>query len=184
MKELIYYPSIYKISFWHILNANSESQNLYIASIGLDPIDLIAKNQLSKELYYYFTTVTINIPPLRERTDDILPFVEDYFHRYLNRYGSTIQEIEEEVIQAFLSYDWPGNLKELELLLDEISSMITTESVLKFDMLPLHFKLKVQDFNESTKKAEDFVVSSDKELLPLDEYLREAEAILFTKSDG
>ncbi|SES16100.1 sigma 54-interacting transcriptional regulator [Psychrobacillus sp. OK032] len=165
-----------------ILKANSESQNLYIASIGLDPIDLISKKQLSKELYYYFTTVTINIPPLRERTDDILPFVEDYFHRYLNRYGSSIQEIDEDVIQAFLSYDWPGNLKELELLLDEISSMITTERVLKIDMLPLHFKLKVQDFNESTKKAEDFVVSSDKELLPLDAYLREAEVYYLQKA--
>lgn len=165
-----------------ILNANSDSQNLYIASIGLDPIDLIAKKQLSKELYYFFTTVTINIPPLRERTDDILPFVEDYFQRYLNRYGSSIQEIEEEVIQAFLSYDWPGNLKELELLLDEISSMITTESVLRIDMLPLHFKLKVQDFNETSKKAEDFVVSSDKELLPLDAYLREAEVYYLQKA--
>ncbi|MFJ8067089.1 sigma 54-interacting transcriptional regulator [Psychrobacillus sp. NPDC096426] len=171
-----------QIKLLDILNANSDSQNLYIASIGLDPIDLIAKNKLSKELYYYFTTVTINIPPLRERTDDILPFVEDYFHRYLNLYGSTIQEIEEEVIQAFISYDWPGNLKELELLLDEISSMITTERVLKIDMLPLHFKLKVQDLNESSKKAEDFVVSSDKELLPLDAYLREAEVYYLQKA--
>lgn len=165
-----------------ILNANSENQNLYIASTGLDPIDLISTNQLSKELYYFFTTVTITIPPLRERTDDILPFIEDYFHRYLSRYGSTIQEIEADVIQAFLTYEWPGNLKELELLLDEISSMITTERILKFDMLPLHFKLKVQDFNETTKKAEDFVVSSDKGLLPLDEYLREAEAYYLQKA--
>lgn len=165
-----------------ILNANNENQNLYIASIGLDPIDLISTNQLSKELYYFFTTVTINIPPLRERTDDILPFIDDYFHRYLSRYGSTIQEIEADVIQAFLTYEWPGNLKELELLLDEISSMITTERILKFDMLPLHFKLKVQDFNEASKKAEDFVVSSDKGLLPLDEYLREAEAYYLQKA--
>ncbi|WP_348775018.1 sigma 54-interacting transcriptional regulator [Psychrobacillus sp. NEAU-3TGS] len=171
-----------QIKLLDILNANSNSKNLYIASIGLDPIDLIAKKQLSKELYYYFTTVTINIPPLRERTEDILPFVEDYFHRYLNRYGSTIKEIEEDVIEALLSYDWPGNLKELELLLDEISSMITTERILKFDMLPLHFKLKVQDFNESSKKAEDFVISSDKDLLPLDEYLREAEAYYLQKA--
>ncbi|MFJ5770183.1 sigma 54-interacting transcriptional regulator [Psychrobacillus sp. NPDC093180] len=171
-----------QIKLLDILNANSNSKNLYIASIGLDPIDLIAKKQLSKELYYYFTTVTINIPPLRERMEDILPFVEDYFHRYLNRYGSTIKEIEEDVIEALLSYDWPGNLKELELLLDEISSMITTERILKFDMLPLHFKLKVQDFNESSKKAEDFVISSDKDLLPLDEYLREAEAYYLQKA--
>jgi arginine utilization regulatory protein len=165
-----------------ILNSNKSGDNLFIASIGQDPIDLISTNKLSKELYYYFATVTITIPALRNRTDDILPFTHDYFNRYLNRYGSTINEIEEEVIQAFLTYEWPGNLKELELLLDEISSMITTEQVLKFDMLPLHFKLKVQDFNETTKKAEDFVVTSEKDMLPLDEYLREAETYYLQKA--
>ncbi|WP_144513951.1 sigma 54-interacting transcriptional regulator [Bacillus sp. FJAT-22090] len=166
----------------HILNANSENHNVYIASIGQDPIDLISQNQLSKELYYYFTTVTINIPPLRDRTEDILPFIHDYFNRYLNLYGSTIQEIDEDVVEAFVTYEWPGNLKELELLLDEISSMLTTERILKFDMLPLHFKLKVQDFNETSKKAQDFIVSSDKDLLPLDEYLREAEVYYLQKA--
>lgn len=165
-----------------ILSANEAGQNLYIASIGEDPVDLISSNKLSKELYYYFTQVTISIPPLRKRTEDILPFMYDYFNRYLNRYGSTIKDIEEEVVQAFLKYEWPGNLKELELLLDEISSMVTTEQVLKFDMLPLHFKLKVQDFNVTSGKAEDFVITSDKELVPLDEYLRSAEMYYLQKA--
>lgn len=165
-----------------ILNSNKDGDNLFIASIGDDPVDLISTNKLSKELYYYFSSLSINIPPLRNRLEDILPFTHDYFKRYFNRYGSTISEIEQDVIQAFLSYEWPGNLKELELLLDEISSMITTEQVLKFDMLPLHFKLKVQDFNETNKKAEDFVVASEKDLLPLDEYLREAEKYYLQKA--
>lgn len=166
----------------HILHANKDGNNLFIASIGEDPVDLISTNKLSKELYYYFATVAIAIPPLRNRREDILPFIHDYFNRYFNRYGSTIHEIEEDVLQAFLTYEWPGNLKELELLLDEISSMITTEQILKFDMLPLHFKLKVQDFNETTKKAEDFVVTSEKDLLPLDEYLSEAEKYYLQKA--
>lgn len=165
-----------------ILNSNKDGNNLFIASIGEDPVDLIAKDKLNKELYYYFATVTITIPPLRQRTEDILPFMNDYFNRYLNLYGSTINKIEDDVIQAFLTYEWPGNLKELELLLDEISSMITTEQVLKFDMLPLHFKLKVQDFNESSKKAEDFVFTAEKDLLPLEEYLREAERYYLQKA--
>ena len=165
-----------------ILIANEARQNLYIASIGEDPVDLISSNKLCKELYYYFAQVTISVPPLRKRTEDILPFTYDYFNRYLNRYGSTINDIDEDVVQAFLKYEWPGNLKELELLLDEISSMVTTEQVLKFDMLPLHFKLKVQDFNESSRKAEDFVITSEKELLPLDEYLRSAEMYYLQKA--
>lgn len=166
----------------HILKENKDGNNLFIASIGEDPVELISSNKLNKDLYYYFASVAITIPPLRDRPEDILPFAFDYFNRYLMRYGSTIHQIEDEVIQAFLSYEWPGNLKELELLLDEISSMITTEQVLKFDMLPLHFKLKVQDFNQSTKNAADFVVTSDKDMLPLDEYLKEAERYYVQKA--
>ena len=165
-----------------ILTSNEARQNLYIASIGEDPVDLISSNKLSKELYYYFAQVTINIPALRKRPEDILPFTSDYFNRYLNRYGSTINEIDEDVIQTFLMYEWPGNLKELELLLDEITSMVTIEHVLKFDMLPLHFKLKVQDFNKTSGKAQDFVFTSDKELVPLDEYLRSAEMYYLQKA--
>lgn len=167
---------------FEILKENSSNHNLYIASIGEDPIDLVYNNQLVKELYYYFASITINIPPLRERTEDIMPFIHDYFQRHLNRYASTLEDIDPQVIKAFKTYDWPGNLKELELLLDEITSMITTERTLSFDMLPLHFKLKIQDMDGSMKNAEDFVISPEREILPLDEYLREAETYYLQKA--
>lgn len=165
-----------------VLKENGSNQNLFIASIGEDPIDMISNNQLAKELYYYFTSITINIPPLRDRPEDIMPFVHDYFQRHLSRYSSTLEEIDPQVVKVFKSYDWPGNLKELELLLDEITSMITTENTLSFNMLPLHFKLKIQGLNETMKNAEDFVVSARKDLLPLDEYLRQAETYYLQKA--
>jgi len=158
---------------------NHDTNNFFIASIGEDPIDLIHNGKLIKELYYHFATIIIRVPPLRDRPEDILPLVEDYFKRYFNRYGASIQEIEQEVTEAFLSYTWPGNLKELELLLDEISSMITTETILRLDMLPLHFKLKIQDVG---KRAEDFILANGKDLLPLDEYLRKAESYYLQKA--
>lgn len=168
-------------TLYQILKQN-ENSHLFIASIGQDPIDLINSGKLIKELYYYFATITINVPPLRERTEDILPFIKDYFNRYFNRYGTSIERLEDDVMDAFLSYTWPGNLKELELLLDEISSMITTETILRFEMLPLHFKLKIQDLGSSSKKAEDFILAAGRDLLPLDEYLREAETYYLQKA--
>ena len=60
--------------------------------------------------------------------------------------------------------------------------MVTTESTLSFNMLPLHFKLKIQGLNETMKNAEDFVVSAEKDLLPLDEYLRQAETYYLQKA--
>ena len=159
-----------------ILNELSSKKLMFIGSIGDDPIDLISKGQLLKDLYYYFASMTIYIPPLKARKEDIMPFVNDYFSRHRERFASNIEGLSEDVIELFLQYDWPGNLKELELLLDEIASMITNEKLVTYEMLPLHFRFKVQHLDDITTRRPDFfIVQSSKELLPLDDYLREAE---------
>lgn len=158
-----------------ILNELSSEKHMFIGSIGDDPIDLISNGQLLKDLYYYFASMTIYIPPLKARKEDIMPFVNDYFSRHRERFASNIERLDEDVIELFLQYEWPGNLKELELLLDEIASMITNEKLVTYEMLPLHFRFKVQQLDEITRKPDYFIVQSSKELLPLDDYLREAE---------
>ena len=160
---------------FEILNELSLEKHVFIGSIGDDPIDLISNGQLLKDLYYYFASMTIIIPPLKARKEDIMPFVSDYFSRHRERFASNIKGLSEEVIQLFLQYDWPGNLKELELLLDELASMLTNEKLVTYEMLPLHFRFKVQQLDEITRKPDFFIVQSSKELLPLDDYLREVE---------
>lgn len=158
----------------------SHSQNhLFIASVGNDPIHLIATDLLLKELYYFFATMSITIPPLRERTDDLLPFMNDYLIRYRKKYGSRLKDISEEVNQVFQNYKWPGNLKELELLLEEIAALTTTETTITYTMLPHHFKLKLQ---ENPQQAEDFVLSTEQDFIPLDHYLQQAESYYLSKA--
>lgn len=157
-----------------LLKELSLTKHMIIGSIGSDPIDLISNGQLLKELFYFFANLTIKIPALSERKEDIEPFVADYFSRYRARFGSSIQGLSPEVMDIFMSYDWPGNLKELELLLDEIASMITNEDLVTFEMLPLHFRFKVQQ----TDTPASFLPNN--ELLPLDDYLREAEMYYVT----
>lgn len=158
----------------HLNNMSSE-KHVIIGSIGDDPIDLISNGQLLKDLYYYFASMTITIPPLKARKEDIIPFVDDYFSRHRERFASNIEGLSEEVIDLFQQYDWPGNLKELELLLDEIASMITNEKLVTSEMLPLHFRFKIQQLDTTTRNPDFFIIQSNKELLPLDDYLREAE---------
>lgn len=158
-----------------LLDNLSSEKHMFIGSIGDDPIDLISNGQLLKDLYYYFASMTIYIPPLSSRREDIKPFVDDYFSRHRERFASNIIGLSPDVMELFQQYDWPGNLKELELLLDEIASMITNEKMVTYEMLPLHFRFKVQQLDDKTRKPEFFIVHSNKELLPLDDYLREAE---------
>lgn len=164
-----------------LLEEHRKNPHLFIASIGGDPIDLIASGELLKELYYFFASVSITVPPLRNRKEDIQPFVDDYLTRYANRFGMKLKGLSKEVKQLFMNYDWPGNLKELEILLDDIMSMVTTEDQITYELLPIHFKWKMQAYDPSTKSPDYFVVHHDKELLPLDEYLREAEEYYLNK---
>lgn len=160
-----------------------ERKNLqFIASIGDDPVDLIASGVLLKDLYYFFASFAIQIPPLRKRKRDIMPFIASYLAKRSEQYKSSLISVSPEVEQVFNYYDWPGNMRELEFLLDEITSLATTETMLTYDMLPLHFRLKNGDLNDDTIGAEDFIVHRDKELLPLEQYLREAEAYYVEKA--
>lgn len=165
----------------NMLTDPARRDHLFIASVGADPIELISSGELLKDLYYFFASMTIGVPPLRERREDIDPFVQDYFARHRVRFTSGIVGLSEEVREIFHSYDWPGNLREVEILLDEIVSMLTVEEYVTFEMLPLHFKLKVLEMREPLMKAEDFVVQPDRELLPLDDYLREVEMYYLQK---
>jgi len=161
---------------------NSAGHNRqFIASIGDDPVELIAKGSLLKELYYFFASFTIRISPLRKRKEDILSFVKTYFSRRKERFGTSLTGITKEVEELFLRYDWPGNMRELEFLLDEISSLATTETEITYGMLPLYFRLK-SDTGKTPTQAVDFIVSPEKELMPLDRYLKEAEEYYLQKA--
>ncbi|WP_233190522.1 MULTISPECIES: sigma 54-interacting transcriptional regulator [unclassified Sporosarcina] len=154
----------------------------FIASIGDDPVELIASGTLLKELYYFFASFAIRIPPLRKRPEDIIPFAESYLQIRIESLGTGLTKIDDKVRESLHAYGWPGNLRELELLLDEVSSMRTTEDTLTFDMLPLQFKMKVESIANDASKPKDFVVQSDSKLLPFDQYLREAERYYLQKA--
>ena len=158
----------------------SRGNTYFIASVGDDPVELIASHKLLKDLYYFFSSMTIKLEPLRFRKEDILPFVDDYFSRHRMMVGSVVRGLDEEVTALLHAYDWPGNLKELELLLDEITSMLTTQEVVTADMLPHHFKLKTD--LKGAHQPEDFIVQSNTELVPLEDYLFEAEMYYLQKA--
>lgn len=159
-----------------LLEALPPSKYMLIGSVGSDPITLIAEKKLSKSLYYFFATMSITIPNLTEHKEDIIPFVEDYFSRHRERFASNVKELAPDVQALFLQYNWPGNLKELELLLDEIVSFMTTESTVTYDLLPLHFRFKVQQQDTPHREPEFFMFQQQQDIMPLDAFLSEAES--------
>ncbi|HEX7489598.1 MAG TPA: sigma-54 dependent transcriptional regulator [Anaeromyxobacteraceae bacterium] len=69
-----------------------------------------------EDLYYRLNVVTIRVPPLRERKEDIDPLVRHFVDKYHRRYKGGLDRVPDEVMQRFHAYDWPGNVRELENL--------------------------------------------------------------------
>lgn len=160
-----------------MLEQHNDRNHVFIASIGEDPIDLIQQGRLSKNLYYLFSNLTIQVPALRDRREDIKPFVDDYFARRRNDYGISVKGLSPDVEEIFLTYEWPGNLKELEVLLDDISALLTNEEYVELPMIPAYFKWKLKQAEPISQEASDLFDFSQQELQPLDEYMRKVEEL-------
>jgi len=104
-----------------------------IAATNMDLNEMVATGQFRKDLYYRLNVFPIEIPPLRDRKEDIPLFV-DIFLQQLNQFqGKEIHAIHPDVLNALKNYTWPGNIRELENLIErayilEESSMLSRKS--------------------------------------------------------
>jgi transcriptional regulator with PAS, ATPase and Fis domain len=90
----------------------------FIAATNRILLTEVKEGRFRNDLYYRLQIVAINLPPLRERGEDVL-LLTDYFIRRLNvRYDRTITGLDAETREIFLKYRWPGNVRELENLLE------------------------------------------------------------------
>ena len=84
-----------------------------IASTNEEPCYSIENNKMRKDVYYRISTVTITIPPLRERREDIAILVQYFIDKLSRQYSKTIVGVSNEVIKIFYLYEWQGNVREL-----------------------------------------------------------------------
>ena len=101
-----------------------------VKPIGVDVRFIAASNRIllgevkagkfRDDLYYRLQVIAINIPPLRERGDDIFLLTHNFLSRYNAQYGSHVQRLTPEVQTIFRAYQWPGNVRELQNLLERL----------------------------------------------------------------
>ena len=97
--------------------------------------DLIENNQFRQDLYYRINVIRFFLPPLRERKEDI-PILVDKFIRKLNmRQGKTIHGVEQDVLEVLMSLDYPGNIRELENIIEH-AFVLCTEGNINLRHLP------------------------------------------------
>lgn len=116
-----------------------------IASTHKDLWKSIEKKEFREDLYYRLKVVTIYLPPLRHRTDDI-PLLAEYFVQKFNKqYKKDIKKISPEVMEHLVSYAWPGNVRELENAI-QTAVVMSKKDVLLIENFPL---LSVDQTDES-----------------------------------
>nr|WP_263325230.1 sigma-54-dependent Fis family transcriptional regulator [Neobacillus sp. Marseille-Q6967] len=116
-----------------------------LANMNEDPIDAIANNHMRKDLYYRLGVVTIFVPPLRERKEDIPLLVQNFIEKYNERFRMNVKGLSEEVRQSFMEYDWLGNVRELEHIIEAaMNIMMEDEEVIMYSHLPFQYRSKMQ----------------------------------------
>jgi two-component system response regulator AtoC len=89
-----------------------------IAATNRDLKSLIAEGRFREDLYYRLAVVPIALPPLRDRREDIPLLVSHFIEKYDRRLGKKVERIDDDALQLLVDYAWPGNIRELENLME------------------------------------------------------------------
>ena len=89
-----------------------------LAATNRDLETMVARNEFRSDLYYRLNVFPIVLPPLRERQEDIAALVAHFVDVFSSRMGKQIESIPEKTLEAFKSYSWPGNIRELQNLIE------------------------------------------------------------------
>ena len=109
-----------------------------IAATNLDLKQAVEAGNFREDLYYRLNVIPITMPPLRERLEDIPELVNLFIERYNQRFRKSVKGVAAEVIRLFSRYNWPGNIRELENLIERMVAIVPRE-VITIEDLPMEF---------------------------------------------
>jgi formate hydrogenlyase transcriptional activator len=100
-----------------------------VAATNRNLVDMVKRNEFRSDLYYRLNVFPIPLPPLRDRREDIPALVAHFVEIYARRMDKQIEHISPETMSAMVSYQWPGNIRELQNFIER-SVILTSGNVL------------------------------------------------------
>src|SRR3954469_23514844 len=101
----------------------------------------IADGELREDLYYRLAVVQIDLPPLRDRAEDIQLLANEFLERFATQNGKKISKFEDKAWDWVLSYNWPGNVRELKNAIERAVILARGEKISLTDVVPRHLRL-------------------------------------------
>ena len=133
-----------------------------VSATNRNTLALLEEGLLRKDLYFRISTIKIKVPPLRERLDDVPLLAGRFLKRFNEQYGKNIRELSPETVMRLVRYDWPGNIRQLESVIERAVLFCSGTELLPV-CLPEEFQTRAT--------SSSFVIPP---LLPMEEIEREA----------
>lgn len=145
-----------------------------IATLNEEPEKLIQSGKLRKDFYYRLCVIRINIPPLRERKDDIPIFVDKLIEKYNKILCKNIRGIDEVMIRKLQEYNWPGNIRELTNVIEAAINMADNNSILTENYFD--FRIEYENCNNVID-----IMSNEDGSFDLENYMSDIEKAIIEK---
>lgn len=134
-----------------------------VAATNLDMEKAVAEGKFREDLFYRLNTVRIELPPLRERKEDILLLFRKFSTDFAEKYRMPAIQLAEDAKQVFMSYRWPGNIRQLRNITEQISIFETSREVTA-DILRSYLPL-MDEQNLPIPNRDNIMLQSEKEML-------------------
>jgi transcriptional regulator with GAF, ATPase, and Fis domain len=135
-----------------------------IAATNRDLQAAVANGTFRQDLFYRLNVFPIEVPPLRERKSDILMLVEYFAQRYATRAGKTFRSIDKKTLDLLQSYNWPGNIRELQNVIER-SVIVSETETFSIDESWLSRQAAAPSFSKSHLDLAENLAAHEKELI-------------------
>lgn len=127
-----------------------------ISAVNEEPMKCISNNKIREDLFYRLSVVQLNIPPLRERMEDLKLLVKYFIDHYNEKMNKNILDIDENVEKIFKSYKWLGNVRELKNIIEGAFNLTSSRLIQKKD-LPVYLidRTKPMEFTTEIRSKKD-----------------------------
>jgi DNA-binding NtrC family response regulator len=133
----------------------------FIAATNIDIVKAVREGLFREDLYYRINVVSITLPPLRERKEDIVILAKHFLEKYSQEIGKPVKFIDEQVLRLLMDYSWPGNVRELQNIIER-AVLITESNTLFPEHLP-----------EGMRTSDTFVSRAFNDTLTIEDYTKE-----------
>ncbi|MCG7333816.1 sigma 54-interacting transcriptional regulator [Sporosarcina sp. ACRSM] len=130
----------------------SQKVDVRIVAATNRPLEKMIENrEFREDLFYRINAVQLMVPPLRERTEDIPMLVQHFLEKITSRIGKRVQCVQQDVLALFQRYNWPGNIRELENVLNA-GVHLAQDSLIRMPDLPDYLTKEAVDIQKKTLK--------------------------------